>query len=333
VSFDTKTGAAVSQQVDNYYPFGLEINSSVTSPKNEYLYNKKELQEELNQYDYGARLYDPVIARWNIVDPLAASYPTFSPYAYAFDNPIRYIDALGMGPGDRVRAARKLLNIEYLQQTDAYLRTGSGGGPYQYMDCSEFVCRVLAADGITDHVENMPTATLAGYLNKKKFIHSMTPQVGDIAMWEGHTGIVSAVDKNGKIKLLHEPHKGAKSKENPHYAAPEVYHPGGAFLGYYRPAVETKDGKNLNSVTQSNSGGNQIDDSGDGELDLSEEMKKRLDQSFGRYFHFPDLNFPSPVNPNPFDPNPKPYHPNPINPNDPTVNPRPDPFKRTDSDK
>jgi len=161
----------------------------------------------------------------------------------------------------------------------------------------------------------------------------MTPQVGDIAMWEGHTGIVSAVDKNGKIKLLHEPHKGAKSKENPHYAAPEVYHPGGAFLGYYRPAVETKDGKNLNSVTQSNSGGNQIDDSGDGELDLSEEMKKRLDQSFGRYFHFPDLNFPSPVNPNPFDPNPKPYHPNPINPNDPTVNPRPDPFKRTDSDK
>ncbi len=28
VTFDTKTGAAVSQQTDDYYPFGMEINRS-----------------------------------------------------------------------------------------------------------------------------------------------------------------------------------------------------------------------------------------------------------------------------------------------------------------
>jgi RHS repeat-associated protein len=71
ITFDTKTGAAVLQQQDDYYPFGLEINRSVLSPKNEYLYNKKELQEEFQEYDYGARFYDPVIARWTTVDPLA----------------------------------------------------------------------------------------------------------------------------------------------------------------------------------------------------------------------------------------------------------------------
>jgi len=46
-------------QQDDYYPFGMEINTLTNSSKNEYLYNKKELQEELQEYDNGARFYDP----------------------------------------------------------------------------------------------------------------------------------------------------------------------------------------------------------------------------------------------------------------------------------
>jgi len=33
VTFGTKTGVAIAYQSDDYYPFGLEINNSVTSPK------------------------------------------------------------------------------------------------------------------------------------------------------------------------------------------------------------------------------------------------------------------------------------------------------------
>ncbi len=117
VTFDMLHGKASE---DRYYPFGLDAPLKQNSPPNNYLYNKKELQEELQQYDYGARFYDPVIARWNTIDPMAEKYRRWSPYNYVDDDPIRLTDP----DGDSIRTTGSATATASMKQV---AETGMGG--------------------------------------------------------------------------------------------------------------------------------------------------------------------------------------------------------------
>ena len=96
-------------QEDAYYPFGMNIaglSSANSSPENKYKYNGKRCTERsrselegdfgLDWYDYGARFYDAVLVRWHVVDPLCEIARRWTPYQYAYNNPIRFIDPDGM---------------------------------------------------------------------------------------------------------------------------------------------------------------------------------------------------------------------------------------------
>ena len=112
---DPQTGNLKILDESHYYPFGLKhseyakqgfvhvsylgvVIAPVEDNPYKYKYNGKEWQDELglNFYDYGARNYDPALGRWNVIDPMAPKYFSHSPYAYALNNPVYFIDPDGM---------------------------------------------------------------------------------------------------------------------------------------------------------------------------------------------------------------------------------------------
>ena len=95
-------GRAKVISYEEYYPHGSTSYQAVrrqTETPKSYRHAGKERDEESGFYYYGARYYAPWLGRWLNYDPIYfASVSSSSSYSYVSNNPIKFIDLVGLQP-------------------------------------------------------------------------------------------------------------------------------------------------------------------------------------------------------------------------------------------
>ncbi|WP_228412806.1 RHS repeat domain-containing protein [Chryseobacterium sp. G0162] len=205
VSF-AKDSAGVLEITDtnNYYPFGLNHISGMFGTSNfgglySYKYNGKELQET-GMYDYGARMYMPDLGRWGVVDPLAETSRRWSPYAYAYNNPMRFIDPDGMQNkditfGKNISAETQNKIVSDLEQETGLKLSIGDNGKLSYTEPSDAGGSKTARDMIKGAIDNHRTVYSIDSDNSRGSSISSEPTVK--AEWIGNEyGFTSYFDLN-----------------------------------------------------------------------------------------------------------------------------------------
>ena len=83
-------------QFASYLPYGEALADEHTVTDTQpYKFSGKELDSETGLYYFGARYYNPKLALWYGVDPLAEKYPNMGGYVYTAANPIIFTDPDG----------------------------------------------------------------------------------------------------------------------------------------------------------------------------------------------------------------------------------------------
>ncbi|WP_445223262.1 RHS repeat domain-containing protein [Chryseobacterium sp. MYb328] len=198
--FKNGTGIEVLEE-NNYYPFGLKhegYNILGGNPSYNYKYNGKELQET-GMYDYGARMYMPDLGRWGVVDPLAEKTRRWTPYVYAADNPIRFIDPDGRtwgDPKDQERLTKNVNNrIESLNKSNADIQTKIDKGGLSEKKLAKLNAQMAENTAMIGNM-NQSLKDIQTIADAKEVFYLTGPSQNN-----GNHGVVKTTDKDGKERI------------------------------------------------------------------------------------------------------------------------------------
>ena len=109
------------------------------------------------------RLWDGRIGRWLNVDPLAEKMPSWSPYSFCFNNPIKFVDPDGREPFDWFKNASG--RVVWFDSTAKNL-TDTGGGKWSNVGAN--LNEVKQNLNVPSGVDSSKWTTLTGFLSSGK---------------------------------------------------------------------------------------------------------------------------------------------------------------------
>jgi|GEM_PF-2288571 len=120
-----------------------------------YRFNGKELDQEMGNYYYGARYYNPTWSVWLSVDAKAYWYPSMSSYNFTANNPVILVDPNGQWVGGEGFFTNLFYSDDRALEIKAQRFAHKVGGDLTKIDGGYRVGRVLGGDSKTNTLGEM----------------------------------------------------------------------------------------------------------------------------------------------------------------------------------
>jgi RHS repeat-associated protein len=190
---------------NDYYPFGMTMPGRQFSSGDDYRYgfngmeSVDEISGQKNSYDFGARIYDSRIGRWLSLDPKFGLQPGWSPYKFAYNNPLLFIDPDGNTEWIIHKTVNNLTGKTKIvlvgAKSNTVMTDGNQNGPMYtigrfnpfnkktyYYDYAQVKTTTIAKDGSSSVANNTEILYQNGIRNKSIFFADK----GDVKLeWDG----------------------------------------------------------------------------------------------------------------------------------------------------
>ncbi len=196
-----------------YKSFG-EIYSETGSLVQPFTFTGREYDPESGLYFYRARYYDPRAGRFLTKDPIGFAGGDVNLYRYVGNNPITFVDPLGLCP----TGTHEATPVEVAKILSTGREMVGQGLSYQDIRCNQFVARSIN--------KTFPGALPEAYNTDQigqgqgPFEKTNSPAVGELALFKipGHVVIISEMRK-GKVSqfLGSQTSTGPKAVDLPDY--------------------------------------------------------------------------------------------------------------------